>query len=158
MVTAFTAMAADQAHWTNAVKALGLATDSNEFRTIVASFGSISRSQSGKSELIGYKASGIAFKTEGGRVVEVQLQIAPGKAIGDVGYSGELPKNVKSVKGSPDDAIRILGPPLNDVKNGYRKLTYLLSENIMTLHYGPQLDYVTFTSKQTEQDAPSNGG
>ncbi len=149
MVTAFVATAADPVRWTNAEKALGLATDSNEFRTIVAAYGSFTRSQSGKSEFIRFKASGIAFQTEKGRVVELQLQLAPGKEINDAGYSEELPKDIEAAKRSQDDAIRIFGHPLRDVRDGYRKLTYLIGENIMTLHYGPSLDYVTLTNKPT---------
>lgn len=131
MAAAVAAIAADQVHWTNAVKVLGCSTDSDEFREITAAYGIPTRSQSGSSEEIGFNAVGIAFKTEAGRVVEVQLQIAPGKAIGDAGYSGGLPKNVEYAGSSPDDAVRILGEPLSDVKSEYRKLTYLIRSHLI---------------------------
>ncbi|NJL70635.1 MAG: hypothetical protein HC888_02955, partial [Candidatus Competibacteraceae bacterium] len=87
MVAVFASTASGNVPWTNVVKAIGLATDSNEFRAIAASLGHSLRSQSGKCETLDFEASGIAFKSEGGQVVEVELQLAPGKAIPDVGYN-----------------------------------------------------------------------
>lgn len=156
MVTLLTATASEEDSWTNAVKALGLATDSNEYLTITASYGHSFRSHSGKSETLNFEASGITFRSESGRVVEVEFQIAPGKAISDVPYSGKIPKDVMAAKNSPDHAIRMFGPPLNDLVKGYRKLTYLIGEKLMTLYYGPQLDFVKFTNKPTEPNGAAD--
>jgi hypothetical protein len=107
--------------WTDAVKALGLSLDSNDYRNIVRRYGDATRSQSEQREIVKFK----------------------------IASSGELPNGVIAARSSPEDAIRVLGLPLSETRNGggYRKLRYSVGDFLMTLYYGPQLDFVTFTKK-----------
>jgi hypothetical protein len=61
-----------------------------------------------------------------------------------------------AAKNSPDHAIRLFGPPLNVVVKGYRKMTYVIGEKLMALYYGPHLDFVIFTNKQTEPNGAAD--
>ena len=99
---------------------------------------------------------GISIKCADQHVIEIILQIAPGKRISDVTYSGSLPDKVIECRVSPEKAIEILGKPQKDITHGYRQLTYSLEGVLMTLYYGPSLDFVSFSPIKAEQDAAAN--
>lgn len=153
LLMSFSAARSDELLWRDAVALIGIDATSDRFRSVASKYGAVESSD----ETLNFEAVGITFRLKNHLIHEVVFQVAPGKGIEDVAYRGSLPDKVLQVQSSPEDALNILGEPASDFSGGYRQLTYEFTNGRMTLHYGPQLDYVTFQSKQTEGSG-GNGG
>ena len=148
--TAWGTSPAEDGSWVTINRLVGMATGSRGYREATNSFGTPTSQHEGDVETYNFHAYGISVRVRGGYVVAVEIRLAPGKAIKDVRYTGGIPKRLLDASGSPEYAIRILGRPLHDESHGYRRLTYPTNGMLMTLYYGPQLDFIVITKELTE--------
>jgi len=142
---------ADSKSWNGAVDLLNAKIDSKESKAIFSQYGPATRMEANSVTEVDFKKSGLSLTAMNGRVINVTFQIAPGKKIDDPSYSGSTPGFLNECRNSPEDAIRVLGSPLKDTNKGYRQLVYSQGNRFMTLYYGPKLDFVSFSSKETER-------
>jgi len=133
--------------WIESVSVLGTYIDSEEFKTITKKYGPMSCNTSTRKTILDFELNGITFIALDGKVIEMLLQIAPGKKIKDVPFPGKLPENIYESRESAEKAIQLLGKPIFDSNQGYRQLTYIIDNLCVILYYGPALDYISIKTK-----------
>jgi hypothetical protein len=136
--------------WMDPANVLGTRIDSREFKTITKKYGPMSCDTSSRKTVLDFELNGITFIALDDKIIEVLLQIAPGKKIKDIPFPGILPENIYESSESAEKAIQLLGKPVFDSNQGYRQLTYIIDNLCVILYYGPALDYISIKSKGSD--------